>query len=85
MGLIECPECIKSISSSAESCPSCGYPLHTRAGAGRPGRRVIIVLAICLGLFGAIVGFTVGNPAFGVAGAAAAAMGAVRLVMTGSQ
>lgn len=27
MALIHCPECNKEISSSAETCPNCGYPL----------------------------------------------------------
>lgn len=27
MALIRCPECNKEISSAAESCPNCGYPL----------------------------------------------------------
>lgn len=27
MALIHCPECNKEISSSAEACPNCGYPL----------------------------------------------------------
>lgn len=31
MALIECPECGVQVSSSAESCPKCGYPI---AGAG---------------------------------------------------
>ena len=28
MALINCPECKKEISSTAISCPSCGYPLQ---------------------------------------------------------
>lgn len=28
MALIKCPECNKDISTSAELCPNCGYPLH---------------------------------------------------------
>lgn len=28
MALIKCPECSKEISSSAQSCPTCGYPVH---------------------------------------------------------
>ena len=27
MALIKCPECCKNVSSQAESCPNCGYPL----------------------------------------------------------
>ncbi len=28
MSLISCPECKKEVSTSAASCPSCGYPLQ---------------------------------------------------------
>ena len=34
MALIDCPECGREISSSAASCPNCGYPLR-----GLPSRR----------------------------------------------
>ncbi|MCX6899432.1 MAG: zinc ribbon domain-containing protein [Verrucomicrobia bacterium] len=27
MALINCPECAKQVSTSAQSCPSCGYPI----------------------------------------------------------
>lgn len=30
MALINCPECHKSISDKANSCPNCGYPLDTQ-------------------------------------------------------
>jgi hypothetical protein len=30
MALIPCPECKKEISTSAMSCPSCGYPLQVK-------------------------------------------------------
>ena len=29
MALIKCPECNAMVSSSAESCPKCGYPMPT--------------------------------------------------------
>ncbi|MEC8554927.1 MAG: hypothetical protein VXZ82_07985 [Planctomycetota bacterium] len=38
-------------------------------------------VAICLGVAGAIVGFTVGNPIFGAAGAAAVVIGGIKLVL----
>lgn len=28
MALINCPECSKSISDSANNCPNCGYPIN---------------------------------------------------------
>lgn len=30
MALIKCPECNKEISSFAESCPNCGFPIHSK-------------------------------------------------------
>ena len=30
MALIQCPECEKQISSNAESCPHCGYPMKAK-------------------------------------------------------
>jgi hypothetical protein len=33
MPIINCPECARSVSDKAQSCPSCGYPLQ----AGVPG------------------------------------------------
>ncbi len=29
MALINCPECSKQISSTADACPNCGHPIHT--------------------------------------------------------
>ena len=33
MALIECPECKKTVSSEANACPFCGYPVSEKAGA----------------------------------------------------
>ena len=30
MAIIECPECGKEISSHAENCPHCGYPINKK-------------------------------------------------------
>ena len=79
MALVECPECSKSISDTAESCPSCGYQLKQRSADGRFTRKAVLIVAIVLGAFGAIVGFTVGNPAFGAVGAVAVVIGAIKL------
>lgn len=81
MPLIVCPECSKSISSTAESCPSCGYQMTKRSSGGNSTRKVVMIVAICLGVFGAIVGFTVGNPAFGVIGAVAVVIGGIKLAL----
>jgi len=32
MALISCPECAKSVSEKARSCPHCGYPIRPEAG-----------------------------------------------------
>ncbi len=34
MTLISCPECSKSVSEKAKSCPNCGYPIRPGAGVG---------------------------------------------------
>lgn len=33
MALMQCPECNRSVSTRAASCPGCGYPINDR-GAG---------------------------------------------------
>ena len=76
MALMECPECSKSISDTAEGCPSCGYQLKQRSAGGSSTRKAVVIAAIFLGAFGAIVGFTVGSPVFGVIGALAVVLGA---------
>jgi uncharacterized paraquat-inducible protein A len=81
VGLIACPECSKSISDTAVSCPSCGYQLDTRGAGNSSAQKALLIVAICLGVVGAIVGFTVGNPIFGAAGAAAVAIGAIKLAI----
>ena len=81
MALMECPECAKSISDTAESCPSCGYQQKKRSSGGKSTRMALLTVAVCLGIFGAIVGFTVGNPAFGAAGAAAVVIGGIKLAL----
>lgn len=32
MPLIDCPDCGKQVSTSAEACPNCGFPVAARAG-----------------------------------------------------
>ena len=81
MALIDCPECTNSISDTAESCPSCGYQMNKRSAAASSTRKTLLIVAICLGVFGAIVGFTVGNPAFGAVGAVAVAIGGIKLAL----
>ena len=36
MALIKCPECGKDVSTSAECCPNCGYPLKKTVSAQQP-------------------------------------------------
>lgn len=81
MALINCPECSKSISDGADHCPACGYVMNRKQTGGNSTRKTILIVCICLGLFGAIVGFTVGNPVFGAVGVAGVAIGAVKLAM----
>ena len=81
MTLMNCPECAKSISDTAESCPSCGYKLNKRPAGNSSVRKALLIVAICLGAFGAIVGFTVGNPAFGAVGAVAVVVGGLKLAL----
>lgn len=35
MALITCPDCKKEISSKAESCPNCGYPINSEPSKNR--------------------------------------------------
>jgi hypothetical protein len=81
MALIECPECAKPVSQTAESCPSCGYKLNNRSDSSSSTRRILLIVAICLGIFGAIVGFTVGSPAFGAVGAVAVVVSGIKLAL----
>jgi uncharacterized paraquat-inducible protein A len=81
MSLIACPECSKLVSDTAVGCPSCGYQLDTRGDGNSSARKALLIVAICLGVVGAIVGFTVGNPIFGAAGAAAVVIGGIKLAL----
>lgn len=57
MGLVECGECRKEISSEAASCPQCGHPQEKVLAQERTARRgrtqgmgcLIILLALLLG------------------------------------
>ena len=64
MALIACPECKKEVSTSAVSCPCCGYPIQ-----GRPAepqfeayrkRRLTGGLILCL--FGLPIGLLLNIP-----------------------
>jgi hypothetical protein len=79
MALTQCRECSKSISDSAECCPSCGYQLKRNLAGSSNTRKVMLILSIFLGTFGAIVGFSVGNPVFGAVGAIVVVIGAFNL------
>jgi hypothetical protein len=52
MVLIECPECNKEISSSAISCPSCGYPFQNQSSEPKfeayQKRKLIVGLILCI-------------------------------------
>lgn len=45
--------------------------------------RKVLILSICLGGFGGIVGFTVGNPVFGAVGVVAVAISVIQLAKSG--
>ena len=79
MALMECPECSKSISDTVDSCPSCGYQFKKGSAGGSFTRKAVHIVAIFLGAFGTIVGFTVGNSAFGAVGVVAVVIGAIKL------
>ncbi len=79
MALIECPECSKSVSDTANNCPSCGYQFAMKGARSTAIGKILLIVAICLGLFGSIVGFTMGNPAFGAVGAIAVIIGGLKL------
>jgi hypothetical protein len=36
MPLVNCPECERQISTAAEACPQCGYPMQARTAAAAP-------------------------------------------------
>ena len=42
----------------------------------------ILIVAICLGVFGAVIGFTIGSKVFGVVGVVGAVLGGVKLMLT---
>src|SRR5208283_3486523 len=75
MALIRCPECARSVSDQARTCPSCGYPLRgdveDRQSYNHPpaipakSRSIAILLAIFLGGFG-IHKFYLNKPGQGV-------------------
>ncbi|MGA2227605.1 MAG: TM2 domain-containing protein [Syntrophobacteraceae bacterium] len=75
MALIRCPECARSVSDQARTCPSCGYPLRgdveDRQSYNYPpaipakSRSIAILLAIFLGGFG-IHKFYLNKPGQGV-------------------
>lgn len=35
MAIIKCPECLRNVSSEAQSCPSCGYPIEKYVNSGQ--------------------------------------------------
>ena len=80
MALRECPECRQSISDTAERCPSCGYQQTGNPPVSNAGRKSVLIIAVCLGAFGALVGFSVGNPAFGAVGAVAVVISGIQLL-----
>jgi len=75
MALIRCPECARSVSDQALTCPSCGYPLRGDAedrqtynpplAIPAKSRSIAILLAIFLGGFG-IHKFYLNKPGQGV-------------------
>lgn len=46
MALIECPECSKEVSDTAETCTHCGFSLETASVAEGIGALVVLAMAI---------------------------------------
>jgi len=46
MGLIQCKDCGKEVSTNAKSCPNCGYPL--KKGIGCLGYVGLMIIAFCV-------------------------------------
>jgi TM2 domain-containing membrane protein YozV len=75
MALIRCPECGRSVSEQAWTCPSCGYPLRGCRDEGRSfdlypafptkSRSIAILLAIFLGGLG-MHKFYLNKPGMGI-------------------
>jgi hypothetical protein len=73
----------RTISSDALAWPSCGYPLNEKPKTDAAATKALMIVAVCFGLFGAVVGFTTGNPVFGSTGAIAVVVSTARLLARG--
>lgn len=84
MALVECPECKKAVSSSAQSCPGCGHPIlidNDVALTELPMTRqkaqflvnlcdIMIMVAALMFLLAIVLDITKGGILFGVGGVA---------------
>ena len=46
MALINCPECGKQVSTAAQSCPSCGYPIAKQAAQEPPPKSDVLLAEV---------------------------------------
>lgn len=51
MALLKCPECGKDVSSSAQTCPSCGHPLKKRKKEKKKGSCLTKILGVIIVFF----------------------------------
>lgn len=58
MALIDCPECRKQVSSTAKTCPGCGYQISKPVNATQPKPRPLKVKLIIIIAMGVAAYFT---------------------------
>lgn len=63
MAIINCPECGKEISSQANACPNCGYPIKENTNKNKNVKRVKMILSVIttLIILGCIVALSVNS------------------------
>lgn len=54
MALIECPECSRQVSSEAEACPNCAYPIANKKQKKNEIDNAQLALDVAAGPFGCL-------------------------------
>ncbi len=57
MALIQCPECMQTVSSQANTCPNCAFPLNKSVQQSKEGCFLRTLNIGCLIIAGLIGGF----------------------------
>ena len=81
MALLLCPECGKSVSSEAPTCPSCGFPINPGKSEFQRFRKRIVTYGTVMSAIGVVAGLLLELPIIVILGVFGLLVGPLKLAL----